>query len=401
MKSDVYARLIPHLKDRVFSTTIRKVDAGEVRGNTPLQDKIQSEAMVEVDRLFKDLGVMVRAVSLSWATNDQERAEIERSKVTREQEMLDFQTERAKRDLTRERETKEFTLKGDFDAEKLKTMREDELRHLILNQELSFVDAQKEGTRVQELKTLGHELELLSIKRTDSYRKALEDAQNETERAAIRKKLREIELDTKAMEDAQRLRLAEAEEIQRIRLKEADENSKLNIAERARADQIKAMQAMGAIEHEAAKADWEIERDKKLLEQEGALKTKELDHAAEVNRLQAHKDLTPDQILAAAAGQSADVARVFAERAKVQGADVDKREALLREMVQMSKEGQQASSDQAKYFIDKASQTVQGVAGARQAEPAKSDDTAECPKCHRRVPITDRFCRFCGQTMRS
>lgn len=395
-KPDVYARLAPHLKDRVFSAIIKKVDAGEIRGNPPLQDKIQAEVMIEVDRLFKDVGVMVRAVSLNWSTNDEERAAIERSKSNREQEMLDFQAERTKRELRRERQISEFTLQSDLGAEKLKASSEDELRHMFLNQELNFIDAQKEGVRAQELKGLDHELALLNIQRADSYRKALEDALNETERMAIRKKLKQIELETSAMEEEQRIRLS--------RLKS---DSEMDIADRARASQMKAMRDIGDIESEASKREWEIGREKIVIEQELTLKGKELDRLAEIERLRAQKEMSPDQILATSAAQSADVARVFAERAKSQSTDFEKREALLREMTQMSKEGQQSSADQAKFFMDRAMQAVQGVAagrgGAHQDEPAKaaSDQTTECSNCHRTIPITDRFCRFCGHVMRS
>ena len=395
-KPDVYARLAPHLKDRVFGTIIRKVDAAEIRGNTLMQDKIQADVMVEVDRLFKDLGVMVRAASLNWSTNDEERAAIERSKSEREQKMLDFQAERTKRELARERQIKDFTLQSELNAEKLKASSEDELRHLILNQELNFVDAQKEGVRAQELKSLDHELALLNIQRADSYRKSLEDALNETERAAIRKKLKEIELDISAMEEEQR-----------IRLEKLQSGAKMDIADRAHAAQLKAMRELGEIESDSAKREWDIHREKTVLEQELTLKGKELERLAELERLRAQREMTPDQILAATAAQSSDVARVFSERAKVQGTDLERREALLREMAQMSKENQQSAADQAKYFVDRAFQTVQVAtapsSGARREEPAKaaSDSAVECSNCHRSVPVTDRFCRFCGRAMRT
>jgi|WetSurMetagenome_2_1015567.scaffolds.fasta_scaffold10707_3 hypothetical protein len=395
-KADIYTRLAPHLKDRVFSTIIRKVDATEIRGNTPLQDKIQAEVMIEVDRLFKDLGVMVRAVSLSWGANDEERAAIERSKSEREQRMLDFQAERTRRELTRDREIKDFTLRSDLEAEKLKASSEDELRHMFLTQELNFADAQKEGVRFQELKTLDHELSILNIQRANSYKKSLEDALNETERMAIRKKLKQIELEIGAMEEEQR-----------IRLEKLKSDTDMDVADRARAAQIKAMRDIGAIEGENAKRDWEIGREKIVLEQEMSLKSKELDRLAEIERLRAQREMTPDQILATAAGLSPDVARVFSDRAKATGMDFEKREALLREMAQASKEGHLASIDQAKYFMDKAMQAVQGVAAGRSSahhdEPAAtaSDSTVECPNCHQRIPITDRFCRICGHPMRA
>jgi Zn finger protein HypA/HybF involved in hydrogenase expression len=110
--------------------------------------------------------------------------------------------------------------------------------------------------------------------------------------------------------------------------------------------------------------------------------------------------MTPDQILAITAGLSPEVAKIFAERAHVVSADVDKREALLREMVALSGQGRMASEEQARFFFDKA---MQGTAASRAAAHPEGDavETLECPGCHKRPPRTDRFCRYCGYGLRA
>src|SRR5262249_52892922 len=78
-KNDIFERVIPHLSDRVFAAIIKEVNADSVRGNTALQDKIQAEILKETERIFKDLGIIVRAASLTWALNKQEVAMVQRS----------------------------------------------------------------------------------------------------------------------------------------------------------------------------------------------------------------------------------------------------------------------------------------------------------------------------------
>jgi hypothetical protein len=207
-KSDVYARALPHLKERVFATALTQVAAADVRGNTALQDKIQADVFLEVQRLFQDLGLLVRAATLTWALNDVERAAMQKSESERAQALLDYQFECKKRELERETQATEFQLRADVDVEKLKATSEDELKHLILHQELAFVDARQAGIREQELKTLESEINVLGVQRHAAYRKALDDAQNEVDRTEIRVKLTGLELQIEAMKEEQRLRHA-------------------------------------------------------------------------------------------------------------------------------------------------------------------------------------------------
>src|SRR3990167_284643 len=71
-KADVLDRIRPHLSDRVFEAAIGRMNAAEIRGTTGLQDKVQADIMLEVERIVGDLGLIVRAVSLEWAMNTAE-----------------------------------------------------------------------------------------------------------------------------------------------------------------------------------------------------------------------------------------------------------------------------------------------------------------------------------------
>ncbi len=385
-KADVYARVVPHLRDRVFQGIFSRVDAGEVRGNTALQDKVQADLLLEVRRLFHDLGLLVRGASLSWALNDAERAAMARSAAEREQRSLDDQFANRRRALEREKDATTFQLQADLDLERVRAAGEDELRHLVLDQELRFVDTRQAGVRTQELKTLEHELQLLSVQRRAGYEKALEDAANEVERARARRNLTALELEVDSLREEQRLRLA--------RLREEQE---LAIAAAARQQQLDTMRGLHAVELEAKERGRRIDRDDRMADEEARLRAAQQASLAEVERLRVQAQMSPDQILAIAAGLSPEVAGIFAERARVMSIDVEKREALLREMVQLTAQGRMASEEQARFFFDKAMQSPPPPAAA----PAAETETAECPGCHRRPPVSDRFCRYCGFPLRT
>jgi hypothetical protein len=388
LKPDVYARALPHLKDRVFTAVLTKVDAGEIRGNIALQDKLQADVLLEVQRVLHDIGILVRAASVTWALNDVERAAMQRSSSEREQQLLDYKVACKKREIDREKDATEFQLRADVDVEKLKASTEDDLRLMILRQELGFVDAREAGARAQELSQLDHELRVLNTQRRAGYQKALEDAQNEVDRAAIRRKLVELDLEVEAMKEEQRLRLVKLQEEQALALAAA-----------ARQQQMQSLRDMSTIELDGKERDRRIEREDRLADEEMKLKASQNSIQGELERLRLQAQMSPDQILAISAGLSPEVARVFAERARVTSIDMDKREALLREMVQLTGQGRMASEEQARFFFDKAMQS-HSAAPAAPPRPEPEPETMECPGCHKRPPVTDRFCRYCGHALR-
>ena len=397
-RQDLYQRLIPHLRDRVFASVLNQVDAAEIRGNRRLQDKLQSDVMLEAERLFGDLGLMVRAASLTWALNDEERAAMEERNREREQEMLDREFARRKRELERESEAREFVVRSDLAAETLKAASEDELKHLFLRQELAFADVRDQGLRQQQLNKLNHEIELLNVERRAAYAKALEDADNGVEKARLHERLTEVELEIEQMQSLQRLKLE--------RLKE---EQNLDLAERARRQQLESMRGLNDLELDGESRRRGMEREDRLTDHQMELERKRLESESELARLKAQGGMTPEQILAINAGLSSEVAQIFAERARTEGMGADKQQVLLREMLELSKANHASSDQQARFFYEKGIQGVvaasQGGNAASHADPAPAAVTergeVECPACHRDIPTSDRFCRFCGHQMRT
>jgi hypothetical protein len=394
---DVYARLIPHLQDRVFDTVLKQVDAAEVRGNTALQDRVQADIMQEAERLFGDLGLLVRSASLSWALNDDEIAAMERRRRDRVQEMLDHEFTQKKHELERENEARTFTMHADLDHEKLKAASEDELRRMMLDQELGFIDARKTGQRKQELDELNHEIEKLNIARANAYRESLDDARNDVERAELRRDLTRIEAE-----------IEEMQQLQRLKLQRLEEDQKLDIAERARKQQLDSMRGLNDVELDAEERRRRIHRDDRSADHQMEIERERLKAQSEIEKLKTQGSLTPDQLLAINAGASADVARIFAERARAEGMGAQEKQDLLREMVDRTdRQNADASADRRQDFdkaIDgmaqAASNTSAASDGAKSGGGAKSG-TIECPDCNRTVSATDRYCRYCRRQLRA
>ena len=144
-KAEVFERVRPHLQERVIFHELVQHDAGHLRANPGLQDRIQAEIMKEVERIAGDVGLMARIVSVNWGMTADEVQAIKVRSEKREDALKDFEYARVRRDLEREAETTIFTIGTDLDVEKFKAASETELTQLLLKNELSITDARDTG----------------------------------------------------------------------------------------------------------------------------------------------------------------------------------------------------------------------------------------------------------------
>ncbi len=449
-KGSLAGRLAPHLGERVLHAAARRVDALELRGNSGLQDKVQADAMLEVERLAADLGLLVRAVTAVWAANDEEKARVLERQQTREQQTLEREHAILNRSIAREAESTIVTLKTDLDVEKVKAASEGELRRLVLSEELSFVDARESGIRDQQLKALQHDLRLNREQRLDGLKAQIEAEEHAIQTARLRGDLRgvgregeiaegrhaidtttlggqrrDVELDIARREQQHTLVMsrlrAEIEEVERsIRGlnrkaeredKAADQLSELDVAAIARANQTKSLRDLGLTEAaiEDAKLDVKLKGDAAAHAREIEIRRMEAD--ARMAQLDMLKGLSPEQVMALTAGFSPAVANVLVEQVRARATEGDARMALMREMVAQAQAGRVSSETQAREMFAAGMQGTVGVAygagaGGR-APAAKADgaapaagDTVECPTCQTVLRATDRFCLRCGRAMR-
>jgi len=207
-KADAAQRLKSHAWERVFEAAISRVNANEVRGNKGLQDLIQADLMKECERIAGDLGLLVRAASVSWALNEVEKAEAARATAERETAKLEFDFETLKRDLERENITTSVKMNFKSGIDKLEINNEDELKRVVLANEIEFADARETGARIAEMKVLEHEINLLKTERLSKFQGELQQATHDgVDLKVIDERRRQIERNTESLDRSHQLAL--------------------------------------------------------------------------------------------------------------------------------------------------------------------------------------------------
>lgn len=472
-KDSVVDRLKPVIGERVLNAAVRQVDALELRGNNPMQDKVQADTMREVERVASDLGLLARSVTVAWGFNEEEKAAIVKRQQEREQEALEREFRILNRTVEREADATVIKLKADLTVEKAKVETEDDLRRLILSNELAFADARETGVRIQQLKALEHELHLNRTQRLDGLKAQLEaeqhaiemvrtggakkdverdiqlkdrrheidldklggerrgvareielgDRQHDIEIEKLRGTRRDTELDTarrervhtfevtrinadirqveRSVEDANRRQVLALQKLEALQNQE--------IADRGQESRIRTMRGLQDVELDAERARLEMNIQGGDAEHRRRMDTAQLANQTELEKIRLLRDGTPEQILAIQAGFAPAVANVLVEQAKARATEGTDRLALMREMIQQAQDARVASEAQARHLFDSGmvgvagvAQGVGGVVAGKRGGGAPGDaaTTAECPGCHRVIPVTDRHCRFCGRQMR-
>lgn len=389
-KNDVLARFRPHLSDRVFEAAIGRLNATDIRGDAGVQDKLQADIMLEIERILGDLGVIVRSTSVEWAQNAAEAADKARTEALRKQDEIDFQIDLAKRNAERIHDTTVFQIKSDVELAKLQNATEDELKQMALNSEITFIDAREKAKRRQELEELEHQILFLDRERKTQFRNMIESAQTETELKKIQQ--HQLKLDTE-MDRMRQLHLQE--------MKKSDAFSELDVTSRAQELQRIHISGLQDIELRAE----EVRHKMKRLDRQD-------EQSHEMNKLKTQQNMTAEQILAVQAGLSPDVALVLAERARAEASANEDSMSLMREMVEAATASQIRSETQArdmfKMGMDGAVGVAAGAGGGRAGGAAGSsgDGSAapsaiDCPKCSTAASPTSKFCMKCGHKLRT
>jgi hypothetical protein len=434
-KTSVLSRLMAHLGERVLGATIRNVDALELRGNVPLQDKLQADAMTEVQRIAADVGLLARVVSVNWGFNEEEKAMILKRQQEREEEILEREYKILNRSVERENESTIFRLKTDLDVERVKVETEDELRHLIQSKEFDFIDARETGIRIQQMKALEHDLLMNRTQRMDRLKAQLEEEDHKIAMERSRGGLRDTQMDIDTRERKHEVVVAEiraemrkvergteeADRKQALALARLEEMQRLEIAAKAHEDQLRMMRGLQDVEIDGESKRLDLNIRGGDAEHRRRLEEARLAEESAVERIKALRDASPEQILAIQAGFSPAVANVMIEQARSKATGSVEQMALMREMIQQATDARVSSESQARHLFDSAMQGTVGVAkgvgsgvgaGAAAASgkaapsggdngPSQAVGTTECPECHRTIPVSDRHCRHCGRKMRS
>lgn len=408
-RSDVLERIAPHFSDRVIEAVIGRMDAVDIRGETGLQDKIQADMMKEAERVCGDLGLLVRAVSVTWAMNDAEREAFDRARLAREQDALDYQLDLLQREVARQADATEFTIKTKLDLAKLESASEDELAQMVLKSEVEFLDAREMATRRQEMQALAHEIEILRTERAAKMENDLSEAGHLTDLTKEAARLRDTERNIELLDARHIAEMKKVGVLTDLELNERQQRMELEIARMAQKQSAENLKTL--MELEGKTKDGDVQRDilagKAQTEQDISRMKAEAD--ARTSQLQAGAKMTPEQILAINAGLSSDVADVLKEQARANAASDDNTMETMRDLVKGAAEERQSLQQQE---LDRLNIVMKGATGIAFGAGGKSDvpndpggldptSTVECPECGRILKATAKYCTGCGHKMRT
>jgi hypothetical protein len=387
-KGQILARIRPHLSDRVFEATIGRIDAIDLRGDVGLQDKLQADMMQEVERVAGDLGLLVRAASIEWAENAEEAAHQARADASRQQDNIDFEIEMARRSAERAQDAMIYNINSEVDIAKLQNASEDELKHMALNSEITFLDAREDAKRRQEMDELDHQIAFLEKERRTTFQNAIETAENETDLKQIQQK--QLKLDTE-MDAMRQLHLQ--------KMQQSGAYSEAEVTAKIQKQQREHISALQDIELRAEKVRSELKRIERKDSQDFELK-----------KLGVQQSMSSEQILAVQAGLSPDA--VLAERARADSDGNETTMKLMREMVEAATASQIRSEAQAREMFKMGMDGTVGVAAgagggrASGAAGSSNNDSAaqssvDCPKCSTTADAMSKFCAKCGHKLRT
>ncbi len=410
-RDDVYERIRPHVQERSFMAELVQHDAAELRANSGLQDRIQADVMKETKRIAGDLGLIVRAVSITWAMNADEEQALVQKTVARVDAQVEFHHKRKLRDLERTKETINFKMETKLDIATCKAMSETEFKKLVFDNQVMLADARSSAERRQEIEGIAHDIDTARQRRQSRHDEALANATNDLERSRLELDGRRLQMEFTTEERRLELVLKEEERRSEIALKEEDAESGLRLSDKGWQGQHGKLKDLQELELAKEKARRELDKDDFLTKHSAELQSKQADSQSELEKLRLQAGMSADQLLAVQAGASPEVAKVFAEQAKqAQGAE---KEALLREMLEKAERAKEQSESRNQANVDKAMDRVAdvGMAAATGRPPAPGSgggaravaaaEDVECPKCRHKVPANDRFCKTCGEQMRS
>ncbi len=404
---DVVARLEPQFRERIFGAAIGRHNAEEIRGNRGLQDQIQADMMKEAERILGDLGVIVRNATTNWAANEVERQEFERARIARAEEMKDYQLDLLKRQVSREADSTAFMLNTTRDQTMLQQANADEMRRMVLDSEVEFIDAREAHARRQEFEALHHEAGVVLAENEAKTKIALGEISDETAKAEARMSLTKAQQDLQVLEGDFRIKRAEIEADFRRRegLRDTEHNAKVGDIERdnRRKD--------GKLDKDDAQ-DWnkiasdnlarlnEIELSK--AQGESSIRINEDEAAAknEIDKMLAAGRLTPEQLSQYMPGVSESAAQVAIARAQAESSNADEMLRMVREITAEGREHEHR-------MVETGMQGGVGMAaglggkGSGSGGAASSSATVECPNCKTVNPAKAKFCKSCGQQLRN
>ncbi|WP_298468102.1 hypothetical protein [uncultured Erythrobacter sp.] len=399
---DVQQRLEPQFQDRIFEHIIGRHNSDEIRGNRGMQDQMQADMMTEAERITGDLGLMVRNGSITFAMNDAERQEFEKARIERQQAAMDHQLELLKREVERQSEATEVKLTAAVDLQKVEQAGEDELKLMVLNSEVSFVDAREAATRRQEAEALDHEIKILGQERAAKFAMELEDSAHSFDVHRAQERVRAFQRDTELLETKHQITLTALTTDAQIDVNEKTAFSNIKVDDAQVGSKQKQTKDWNAIARENLAGVNDIESEKADRDTDRKIREGESEAQNRVAQMAAAAGMSAEQIGAITASFSPEAAQAAIAQAQARAASGEKMVEIVREMTAESREHEHRMLDTGM----KGATGVAAGAGGKGA-PASSDGAAgssakvECANCGKVLAAKDKFCTSCGHRMRT
>lgn len=154
----------------------------------------------ELDRGASEVGLLVNSSTLDWVFDEREQAILLQMEKARENEVRDYEAELLNRTIARANEITSFQLNANVDVDSAKVATEIDLQRLILDGEVSFIDARNTGVRIQQLKQLEHELVMNRMRRLDGLKAELEAEDHKIDMARSGQSRQSIDLEMETRE---------------------------------------------------------------------------------------------------------------------------------------------------------------------------------------------------------
>jgi hypothetical protein len=383
-REDIRERLHPPLQTRVFEPAVGGHDAEELRGNLGLQDQVQADAIQVLEEQAADLGVLVRSVNVAWAWTPVEIEAMDRRMQELEDARRDFQVQRELRALERKKTGTVWTLRTKGDIDRVQAAEAHDLKMLLARQELELADVRDTATRLKAAQELEHRIRTEAAARRAALEAELETEQNALARTRIRQQI--------LLEEGKTRALLQQMEIETRRLEQQLEREQ---ADWALDNQLRKLGKLDEID---------AARDHRKTEETIRLETarKEM----ELRFLELKAAMTPEQLLALQAGDSAHVAEIFARKMEVEGANQAEKERLLRELIDTERQARATQAEQARHMFDQPTDRLADVGMAAAGRPSdtggsppgpsrSAPERVRCPACGARVP-RGALCNECG-----
>lgn len=394
---DVAEMLKAELLSRVLLPKLRQHKAEELWTNNDLQGGLVGLVKDEFGRLFGARGFALNDFVILWGMTDDEKAQLERQRLEREDRAVEFEHDRQVKDLMRERETEEVRLANLQALRVAQEQGDQEMTELMLAGEMRIADMRGQ----QQLSGAMLDAQIAEVQIELERKRSAADLEQDRQRRLLELDMQEREAKREAAQaQAESDReLSDDERRAKLRMTEADAGSARDMEEMATLVALKKQKddAKHSRQLEAQREEAEAEFQRKKQESDARYQQQLLAHQAEMRRMQ----MTETVVTGAGGAATADVLQTMLKESTKQqtlGASDDKMRAITDADSADAKlrDYQQAEDRERAHQQQMAAAPPPSPAGPSPAQTPQASPGSTCPSCQAAVEPGWKVCPSCG-----